>query len=177
MAQGELFVYSAPAALCSHIQWTLEGVSSSNQDLNWQPHPDALGVFFASASWLGSSDSGSTLASALMNLKQLRFEVIQYPEPQSFGERWSFTEQLGMFHGSTDNFGNIIVSENQLRQAMERAGANALRIQAEIRRILGQLWDDELEPFRELVGGTEGNDGVMSTKAERVTDGQKARPF
>jgi hypothetical protein len=64
-----------------------------------------------------------------------------------------------------------------LRLAMERSGSNALRIQAELRRLLGQVWDDELEPLRELIGGAEGNHGVVSAEAERVAYGQNLRPL
>ncbi|CAB4637102.1 unannotated protein [freshwater metagenome] len=111
-----------------------------------------------------------------MNLKQLTFEVIEHPGSQFSGARWSFTPSLGMFHSPTDDAGNLVVNENQLRFAMEKAGSNALKLQAEIRKLLGQAWDDELEPFRELVGGAEGNHGIMSAEAERVAYSQNIRP-
>jgi hypothetical protein len=82
-----------------------------------------------------------------------------------------------MFSCSTDEAGNLVINENQLRHSMERAGSNALKLQAELRRLLGQAWDDELENYRELIGGAESNHGVVTAEAERVSYGQNIRPL
>ena len=177
MSEGLVFLHLAPSALLTHVEWTISGISGNPTKINWVQNDSGLPTFRGVCSFSGPADSAETLASAFMNLKQLSFEVVRQQSSGSNGARWSFTPSLGMFHCATDEAGNLVVNENQLRLAMERAGSNALKLQAEIRKLLGQAWDDELEPFRELVGGAEGNHGVVSAEAERITYGQNFRPL
>jgi hypothetical protein len=176
MSNGLLFIHHAPKALLSHIEWTVAGVSGTPIQIAWTAHPDPTLGFRGSCNFSGESEAGATLASAFMNLKQLSFEVVQYPSPSETGFRWCFTPRLGMFGCATDSAGNLLIGENQLRLAMETAGSNSLKLQAELRKLLGQAFDDELEAFRELVGGTEGNNGVVTSEAERIAYGQNVRP-
>ena len=48
----------------------------------------------------------------------------------------------------TDSAGNVVIPEDRVRYAMEIAGFDANELHRELRRALGQAWDDELEPFR-----------------------------
>lgn len=82
-----------------------------------------------------------------------------------------------MFSCATDEAGNLVVNENQIRHSMEKAGSNVLKLQAELRKLLGQAWDDELENYRELIGGAESNYGVVTAEAERVSYSQNIRPL
>jgi hypothetical protein len=177
MSEGLVFIHLAPSALLNHVEWTISGISGNPTKINWIPNESTIPSFRGVCKVSGSADWAETLASAFMNLKQLSFEVIRHAGAEGIGARWSFTPGLGMFHCATDQLGNLVVNENQLRLAMERAGSNALKLQAEIRKLLGQAWDDELEPFRELVGGTEGNHGVVPAEAERITYSQNVRPL
>jgi hypothetical protein len=177
MSEGMVFLHLVPGALLAHVEWTISGISGNPTKIDWVQNESAVPTFRGLSAFSAPADSAATLASAFMNLKQLSFEVIKHPSPESSGARWCFTPALGMFHSATDEAGNLVVNENQLRLAMERAGSNALKLQAEIRRMLGQAWDDELEPFRELVGGAEGNHSVVSAESERVANGQNVRPL
>jgi hypothetical protein len=177
MSEGLVFLHLAPSALLNHVEWTISGISGTPTKINWVQNDSPVPSFRGFCTLSGSADAAETLASAFMNLKQLSFEVIRHAGSDCQGARWSFSPGLGMFHCATDEAGNLVVNENQLRLAMEKAGSNALKLQAEIRRLLGQAWDDELEPYRELIGGTEGNHGVVSTEAERVAYGQNIRPL
>jgi hypothetical protein len=177
MSEGMVFLHLVPSSLLAHVEWTISGISGNPTKINWIPNDSSIPTFRGISTFSAPTDSAATLASAFMNLKQLSFEVIKHSSPDSSGARWSFTPALGMFHSATDEAGNLVVNENQLRLAMERAGSNALRLQAELRKLLGQAWDDELEPYRELVGGTEGNHSVVSAEAERVANGQNIRPL
>ena len=40
------------------------------------------------------------------------------------------------------------MNEFRLKSIMESAGSNGLELQREMRKLLGQPWDDELEVFR-----------------------------
>lgn len=177
MSEGLVFLHLAPSALLSHVEWTISGISGNPTKINWVQNDSPLPTSRGVCTFSGPANSAETLASAFMNLKQLSFEILQHPGISAAGARWSFTPSLGIFHCATDGVGNLVVNENQLRIAMERAGSNAMKLQSEIRKLLGQAWDDELEPFRELVGGAEGDHGVVSAEAERVTYGQNIRPL
>jgi len=177
MSNGLVFIHHAPKALLSHIEWTVAGVSGNPVQIKWSALKEASLGFRGSCEYFGNVEAGATLASAFMNLKQLSFEIIQYPSHPESGFRWSFTPRLGMFACATDSAGNLLIGENQLRLAMETAGSNALKLQAELRKLLGQAFDDELEVFRELVDGAESDNGVVTAEAERVTYGQNIRPL
>lgn len=168
MATGLVFIHHVPSALVSHIEWTVAGLSGTPTSINWLPAESKEFGYRGISPWSGPEDGGAVLATALMNLKQITFEITQ--DYAFGGYRWSFTPRLGLFQSATDAAGNLVIGENQIRLAMERAGSNPLKIQAELRKLLGQEFDDELEKYREVaLAGAEGNDGVMPTESERVT--------
>ena len=175
MSEGLVLIHRAPSALLTHVEWTISGITGNPTKINWIKEDSSDSIFRGSVAIDCSLNECATLASAFMNLKQLSFEVIH--QSALSGARWSFTPNLGMFHCATDEAGNLVVGENQLRASIEKAGSNILKLQAELRKLLGQGWDDELEPYRELIGGAESNHGVMSAEAERVSYGQNIRPL
>jgi hypothetical protein len=175
MSDGLVLIHLAPSSLLTHVEWTISGISGNPTKLNWIADEAKPTFFRSSVSFKCSSEEAATLASAFMNLKQLSFEVIF--QQAHGGARWSFTPALGIFRCATDEAGNLVVNENQIRHSMEKAGSNALKLQAELRRLLGQAWDDELESYRELIGGTESNHGVVTAEAERVSYSQNIRPL
>jgi hypothetical protein len=177
MSEGIVLLHEVPSSLLTHVEWTISGITGEPTKINWTQNSTPSITHRGQVSFLGNQEAAATIASAFMNLKQLTFEVIEHNGPTANGARWSFTPALGMFHAQTDEAGNIVVTENQLRQAMENAGPNVLKLQAELRKLVGQIWDDELEPLRELIGGAEGDYGVVSAKAERVAYSQNVRPL
>lgn len=70
------------------------------------------------------------------------------PCPAAEGERYSATPELGIFHAVTGIHGDILIPEDRLRAALARSLAYESDLEAEIARLLGKPWDDELEPFR-----------------------------
>jgi hypothetical protein len=89
----------------------------------------------------------------------MRFEVTEDPTPGVEGERYSSTPTLGVFRATIGINGDVLVGEERLRAALERAAAAArvgyredadpdADLAEDIGRLLGQPWDDELEPFR-----------------------------
>jgi hypothetical protein len=81
-------------------------------------------------------------------VNRLRFEVTEEPTPGTEGERYSFTPDLGIFRAVTGTHGDILVPEDRLKAAMNRAIAGEADLTEEVERLLGRPWDDELEPFR-----------------------------
>jgi hypothetical protein len=177
MSRGLVFIHQAPSALLAHVEWTISGICGRPVTITWQSLPSPMKGFRGITNWQGASDSGSVLASAFMNLKHLSFEVIQDSTDQNSGYRWSYTPTLGVFSCATDEIGNILVNENQLRSIVDDCGSNGLKLQAELRRVLGQAFDDELESYRELFDRPESNNGVVTSEAKGVSYRQDVRPL
>ncbi|MEU6976343.1 MULTISPECIES: DUF3145 domain-containing protein [unclassified Streptomyces] len=146
--RGVLYVHSAPRALCPHVEWAVAGVLGARVQLDWIRQPASPGTWRAEFSWKGQTGTASTLASALRGWQMLRFEVTAEPCPTAEGERYSATPALGIFHAVTGIHGDILVPEDRLRAALARAAQGETVLEAEIARLLGKPWDDELEPFR-----------------------------
>ncbi|MEV7279662.1 DUF3145 domain-containing protein [Streptomyces sp. NPDC093111] len=146
--RGVLYVHSAPRALCPHVEWAVAGVLGARVQLDWIRQPASPGTWRAEFSWKGRTGTASQLASALRGWQMLRFEVTAEPCPNAEGERYSATPALGIFHAVTGIHGDILVPEDRLRAALARAAQGETVLEAEVARLLGKPWDDELEPFR-----------------------------
>jgi hypothetical protein len=143
-----LFVHSAPRALCPHIEWAAGRALDGGVNFRWDDQPVLKGAQRTEYYWEGPQGTGAALASALRGWEHLRYEVTEDASPGSDGGRWMHTPDLGIFFAQTDSVGNMVISEDRLRSAMELAGSNALELHRELRLALGQAWDDELEVFR-----------------------------
>ncbi|MBL1067647.1 DUF3145 domain-containing protein [Streptomyces sp. 7-21] len=146
--RGVLYVHSAPRALCPHIEWAVASVLNTRVSLDWTRQPASPGTWRAELSWQGEASIASRLASALRGWQMLRFEVTAEPCSQAEGERYSCTPDLGIYHAVTGPHGDIMIPENRLRAAAERAARGESDLLTEITGLLGKPWDDELEPFR-----------------------------
>jgi hypothetical protein len=174
MTRGVVFVHSAPAALCPHVEWAVAGVLGSAQpaaaagggavadrlSMAWTPQPAQPGTYRAEFSWSGEPGTASRIASALRGWEHLRFEVTEEPSPTAEGARFSGTPSLGIFHAVIGLHGDIMVPEDRLRAALldslgERDGDDDPRtaVQSAVQALLGKAWDDELEPFRHAGDG------------------------
>lgn len=148
-ARGVIFVHSSPRALCAHIEWAVGRTLGEAVNFAWTEQPALRGTYRAEFYWEGASGAGAQLASALRGWEQVRFEVTEDAGPGLDGGRWMHTPELGVFFAQTDSAGNVVVSEDRIRQAMDAAGTNAIQLHRLLRAALGQTWDDELERFRE----------------------------
>lgn len=146
--RGALYVHSAPRALCPHVEWAVAGVLGARVKLDWIRQPASPGTWRAEFSWQGDPGTASKLASALRGWHLLRFEVTAEPCAAAEGERYSSTPELGIFHAVTGMHGDILIPEDRLRAAVGRASRGESELEAEIAKLLGKPWDDELEPFR-----------------------------
>ncbi|MGI5337853.1 DUF3145 domain-containing protein [Streptomyces sp. CA-181903] len=147
-SRGVLYVHSAPRALCPHVEWAVEGVLGARATLDWIRQPAAPGTWRTEFSWQGRPGTASRLASALRGWHLLRFEVTADPADGTEGERYSSTPDLGVFHAVTGVHGDILIPEDRLRAALNRAQRGETDLPTEVAALLGKPWDDELEPFR-----------------------------
>lgn len=150
--RGVFFVHSTPPALCPHIEWAVGAALGQEVHLQWTNQEAAQGLVRSEFSWVGPSGSGARLASALRGWEHLRYEVTEEATASTDGGRWSHTPALGIFHSQMDSAGNIVVPEDRIRAALERA-STLEELQEGLDLALGQAWDDELEPFRHAGAG------------------------
>ena len=126
----------------------------------------------AEADWEGRPGIAGAITSELAGWNRLRFEVTEEASPGCDALRFSYTPDLGIFSAVTAANGDILVPESRLRAAMTvaaRAASGVVRLasggimadgpdpasslEEELSRLLGQPWDDELEPFRRAADG------------------------
>lgn len=153
MVRGMLYIHSAPAALCPHIEWAVGAVLGAQEELEWAPQTASQGSYRAEIVWSGPQGSGSRLASSLRGWAHLRYEITEEASAGADGSRWSHTPELGIFHATTDVTGNIMVSEDRIRYAYEMAQGDPSAVFHELSLALGEAWDEELEPFRQAADG------------------------
>ncbi|MEU3017559.1 MULTISPECIES: DUF3145 domain-containing protein [unclassified Nocardiopsis] len=147
-ARGVLYVHSAPAALCPHVEWAVAGVVGVPVKLDWVAQTAAPGHHRAELNWQGKPGTSAAMASALNEWQRLRFEVTEEPSPGCDGTRYSYTPSLGVFTAVTSAAGEVLVPEGRLRAAMAKAAAEGTDLAAELDLLTGRPWDEELEPFR-----------------------------
>lgn len=147
-ARGMVFIHSTPAALCPHLEWALAAVLGTRVDLEWTAQPVETGSKRAEYSWTGPSGSSASLASGLVGFGRVRFEVTEDATTGSDGQRHAYTPSLGTFTTTVGVHGDILVGEDQIKQAIVRDALGREPIHSSLERLLGTPWDDELEVFR-----------------------------
>lgn len=148
ITRGVLYVHSAQSAMCSHIEWAVQGVLGVPVKCDWTPQPIAPQQWRTELSWQGEPGTAALLSSALRP-HGVRFEVTEEPTVGHEGSRFSYSPTLGIFHASIGVHGDIMINEDRLRVAIARAReVEDLDMSDELELMLGQPWDDELEPFR-----------------------------
>jgi hypothetical protein len=175
--RGVLHVHCAPPALCPHIEWAVAGVFGVPVSLPWVAQPAAPGTLRGELTWQSRPGTSGAITSALAAWNLVRFEVTEEASPGCDAVRYSCTPALGTFTAALAGNGDIMIPEGRLRAAMELAAAarhgsapdrelGSLRelheprhpalggsLEAELALLLGQPWDDELEPFRRAGDG------------------------
>ncbi len=146
--RGVLYVHSAPSALCPHIEWAVGGVLGVAVTLEWTPQPASAGSYRAEYSWSGDAGTAAAIASGLRGWTHLRFEVTEDSTASTEGTRFAYTPDLGVFHAVTGIHGDIMIPEDRLKAAVVKAALGDTTLVAEIDKLLGKPWDDELETFR-----------------------------
>ncbi|HWE87839.1 MAG TPA: DUF3145 domain-containing protein [Pseudonocardiaceae bacterium] len=158
---GVVYVHSSPSAVCPHVEWAISGTLGVRVALRWTAQPAAPGHLRAECAWSAAPGTGGKLVTALRSWPMLRFELTEDPSPGVDGERFCFAPGLGLWHSRTSANGDIMVGEDQLRAlAADARGGESFAHHVD--RVLGQPWDDALEPFRRA------GDGAPVTWMHRV---------
>lgn len=146
--RGMLYIHSAPAALCPHVEWALGAVLGSPTALDWVGQPAERGSRRAELAWRGPQGAAAALASRLAGFGRLRFEVTEDPSPGLDGHRYCFTPTLGPFGAVVGAAGDVLVTEQQIRRAIADDALGRAALPDSLARAVGAPWDDELEVFR-----------------------------
>jgi len=151
--RGVLHVHSAPSALCPHIEWAVAGIMGMPVNMSWASQPAAPGTLRAELNWTARAGTSAAITSALAGWHKLRFEVTEEASPGCDAVRYSYTPARGTFSCVTSATGDVLIPEDRLRAAIARAacpapGRPAGSLEAELAGLMGQAWDEELEPFR-----------------------------
>ena len=147
-ARGVVFIHSCARAVSAHVEWALARVFGTEVRIDWADQPIAPGMVRAELVWGGPAGTGARIASALHAFKQVRHEVTEDPSPGREGERFSSTPTLGLFRATIGVHGDVMVPEDRLKAAVVQAAMTGDALADEIARLIGQPWDEELEPYR-----------------------------
>ena len=153
VTRGVVYVHSAPAAICPHVEWAISGVLGDRVSLSWTAQPAAPGALRADLGWTGKPGTAGRIAKALKAWPMLRFEVTEDPCAGSDGERICHLPGRGIWRSQMSANGDLVVGEDQLRTVM--AAATSLEtLRHRLDDVLGESVDAELEPYRRAGDGT-----------------------
>ena len=141
---GLVVIHSAPTALRQHIEWGLNSLLGTPQNIFWRDQPLSPGTVRTSLEFRAPLGTASKIATALKNWHYLRFEVSELGTHG--GEIFRCTPDLGIHRATVDAVGTILVSEDVIRKAL--AHFDDVEIRENLERALGREWEVALEPFR-----------------------------
>lgn len=147
-ARGVLFIHAVPAAVSPHVEWALAKVFETAVRIDWAPQPIAPGSVRAEILWSGPTGTGARIASAMLAFTQARYEVSEDPVGDREGERFVVTPSLGLHRATIGAHGDVMVHEDRLRTLLSKAANSTSTLADEVRKLIGDPWDEELEPFR-----------------------------
>ncbi len=151
--QGVIFVHSAPAAICPHVEWAISGVLGDRVSLSWTAQPASPGQLRAEVGWRGEPGTAGRIASAMRAWPMVRFEITEEASHGADGERVCHIPGRGLWRSAISANGDVIVGEDQLRFLMDKATSlDGLR--HALSTAIGAQVDAELEPYRRAGEGT-----------------------
>ena len=153
---GVLSILCCPPALCPHVEFAAAGVLGVPAPLEWSAQPARPGMAYAALEWRASAGTAGRLASRIRGIGTLSFEVVEGPAPDCESSRYSYTPELGLFHGAIGSAGDLVVGEEAIRDLLERT-CGRIQLAGGLRELLGEEWDAALEPLRQ------GGDGAPVT--------------
>lgn len=144
---GEVFIHAVSRAQVRQVEWMLGDILEYQVPLVWAPQTSFEGFMRTSFAWQGEASGGAELASALAGWRNIYFEVTQDPCEAVSAGRWMYTPDLGIRYRTTDEFGNFLIGEEELRAALQRAN-NGVMLNWEVKNLLADRWEQALEPMR-----------------------------
>ena len=137
--RGLLTIHSCPVSLIRHVEWSLQSITGIS-NFAWRNQPLVPGAQRLQIEWRCGKDLIPEIVVALKSWHYLRFEA------NSESEIYRFTPDLGLHRAAIDSLGSILITENQVRNALENFDSEGTR--ELLNRALGHDWELELEPYR-----------------------------
>jgi hypothetical protein len=155
LVPGVLAVLACPPALCPHLEFAAAAVLAAPVSLSWSAQPAMPGHLRATLEWQARRGTAGRLASRMRGLGAVRFDVVEGPSAGCDAERYSYDPSLGLHRAGIAADGGIIVREEPLRALLTavRDGGSIDLVADELSTLLGQAWDDVLEPLRQGADG------------------------
>ncbi len=154
-SRGLLMLHAVPRAVVPHAVWAIrEILDRPVPQLDFAPQPVAPGSFRALTTWRAVPGSAARLASALRVMPDTLFEVTEDPGPEREGERYAYTPNLGLFRATIGVHGDIYLHEDRVRAAIDGAREHGVDLAEGLAHLLGEAWDEELEPYRVATSDT-----------------------
>ena len=152
-ARGTLLVHTCTRSMTGPLEWILSEVFGQSVSLQWSPQPIAPTAMRADVEWVLTPGTAAALASRLMKIPGIRFEITEFTHGAGCDQRFSFTPDLGLYRADIDINGDITLNEQRIRSAMDRHADSPGELRRALNSMLGAQWDAELEPFRIAADG------------------------
>jgi hypothetical protein len=144
---GRLNIYSCPKALIKHLEAGLERELNESINIKWQSQILKPGSYRGQISYSSAIGSGAKIVNALKSWSYLIFELSEFNSSEA--SIYLYNKELGLYRGSINSQGQIVVSEDMLKSAItQNLSQSDLTIALE--KLMGRPWDDFLEPFRRV---------------------------
>jgi hypothetical protein len=147
LVPGVLTILSCPPPLCPHVEFAAAAVLGVPAPLEWSAQPARPTMAFAALEYRATAGAAGRLASKLRHLGPVTFEVVEGPADGCDAERYAYTSELGLFHGSIGANGDTVVAEGPLRALLTETVGRA-QLASGLRALIGSEWDEALEPLR-----------------------------
>lgn len=136
-----LVIHACPSALVSSVTELL-----GDKVIDWQHQTLVVGSMKAEISLGVSRSEAEDLVSQLRLLEGIYLDLMQ--QGKESGVWFMLTPGLGVFRAETNLSGEIVLGEERIRNALDQSAGNHRELARLLRIMLGQAWDDVLEPFR-----------------------------
>ena len=144
---GRLNIYSCPKTLIKHLEAGLERELNERVNINWHSQVLKPGSYRGQMSYSSAIGSGAKIVNVLKSWSYLIFELSEFNSSE--GSIYFYTKEFGLYRGSINSQGQIVVSEDMLKSAItQNLSQSDLTIALE--KLMGRPWDDFLEPFRRV---------------------------
>jgi hypothetical protein len=160
-AHGYLYIHAAPRAVLKNLEWGMAEVLQMPISLNWESQPLLSGSHRSEISWNGIQGTGSRLVSTLKGWHYITFELFESSNNGSDGSLYMFVPELGLFRGTVNPHGDLVVNENQIQKILNENQSAVISLE-KIENLLGKKWDEALDPYRHLSLGGEDLDARLS---------------
>ncbi|MFN5159605.1 MAG: DUF3145 family protein [Rhodoluna sp.] len=136
-----LVIHACPSGSTQAVGELLSGL-----EINWLAQPLLVGSVKTEFALKMSAIELEDIVSQLRRVEGIYLDCMQ--QGKESGIWFMLAAGLGVFRAQTNAAGEIMLSEDRIRNALDQSAGNHRELTRLLRIQLGQAWDDVLEPFR-----------------------------